>query len=1048
MKNKLIFYLRICMLIIMSFWCANTTLAQVSSTDDHVKGLILDRMGTPVIGATIKNSHTGKGATTNLEGRFSIEARSGQKLAVSCVGFISKTITIGNDKEYMITLDEDTKLLDEVVVIGYATQKKKLITGATLQVGGERIKELHTMNALTALQSMSPGMQITKTSGEPGSSYKVYIRGMGTIGHADPLYIVDGVPGNIANISPSDIKSIDVLKDAASAAIYGARAANGVVLITTHRGEGNEKVSIAYDGYIGFSYAPDYRWYSDATMQAMLSDEYSRNTYGYGIDFSQLVPNWDRIISGEWKGTNWYKEIKNPGAFSQNHAINISGGTRKSSYFTSFSYSSQEGTLGKPVETHQDRYTFRVNADQTLFSRHGRDVVRVGESINFVYANKNGSLGGRSTEGLGALGMIMGGSPFMPVYTDQGDFHGPIAYAPYAPNPIAYLVYNSNNARKNYQLNANAFLTIEPLKGLVFRSNFGMTMDGEESRYYIPEYNLAPEYTSKETKVGQDISLGMSLITFENTINYRFSLDEKQHNFDVLLGTSAEKTGMGSSVGGYNTNSIFEGFKHAYLINTPKVSETSTRVGGSPWGRSALLSFFGRLNYDFKETYMLSLIARSDGSSNFAPNKRWGFFPSVSAGWAISNERFMEPLKEYIDLFKVRASWGQNGNQAIAPFQYLAKIRVGGQNSSDYSSVEYSYYYPGVDKNSYTIASYPMNLPNPDITWETSEQLNIGFDALLLRNKLSINFDWYRKTTKDWLVTAPVLASYGANAPDINGGDIRNTGIELAIMWRDKLGDFHYDASINWAYNKNRVIRIANEEGIIHGSARTVGTWSPEFYRAQVGYPIGYFWGLKTDGIFQNQDEIDAYRNAEGRLVMSNAVPGDIKYIDQNGDAEINEKDRVLIGNPNPTGIFSFAFGASWRGLDFRASFSGVYGNQIYGGQHDPLDRWHGEGTSNKWPRLGQSAYTNIVSDLYLCDGDYIRLNDLTVGFDFAKLMRKQSIFSQIRLYVTAQNLFTWTKYTGLDPEIGSGPTRWMSGIDYGFYPNSRTFLFGLNLKL
>lgn len=1047
MKNKLNCYRKVFLVMFMSLLFINIVHAQNISTNGNIKGSVFDKKGEPIIGATIINSITKAGTVTDLDGLFTIAAQPGETLTISYIGFNSKAIRIGTEKEYQIVLEENTSLLDEVVVIGYATQKKKLVTGATLQVDGNRIKELHTPNPLTALQSMSPGMQITKTSGEPGSSYKVYIRGMGTIGNADPLYIVDGVPGNISNINPADIKSIDVLKDAASAAIYGARAANGVVLITTHRGEGEDKVRIAYDTYLGFSNAPDYKWYSDATTQAMLDDEYSKNTYGYGINFSQMVPHWDKILSGEWKGTNWYKEIKNKNAFSQNHSITISGGSKKSSYFTSFSYSSQEGTLGKPVQTKQDRYTFRLNADQTLFSANGRDIVRMGETINFVYANKDGSLSGRSTEGLGALGMIMGGSPFMPIYDDNGNYHGPIAYAPYAPNPIAYLVYNSNNTKKNYQLNTNAFITIEPIKNLVFRSNFGLTMDGEESRSYIPKYNLAPEYTSQETKVSQDISLGFSRMTFENTLNYKFSLDENKHNFDVLAGTSAEKGGLGTSVSGFNTNSIFEGFKYAYLINTPKVSETSTRLGGSPWSRSALLSYFGRINYDFKETYMLSLIARSDGSSNFAPGKRWGFFPSVSAGWVISNEKFMEPFKKHLNMFKLRASWGQNGNQAISPFQYVAKMRVGGQNTGDYSSVEYSYYYPGVDKNSYTIASYPINLPNPNITWETSEQLNLGFDALLLKNRLSFNFDWYRKTTKDWLVAAPVLGSYGANAPDINGGDIRNTGVELAVVWRDQISDFSYDINVNWAYNKNRVTRIANEEGIIHGSARTVGTWSPEFYRAQVGYPIGYFWGLKTDGIFQNQDEIDAYRNSKGELVMPNAVPGDVRYVNQNDDGEINEEDRVLIGDPNPDGIFSFSFGGAWRGFDFRASFSGVYGNQIYGGQHDPLDRWHGEGTSNKWPRLGQSAYTNIVSDLHLYDGDYIRLNDLTIGYDFATLLKKQNIFSQVRLYLTGQNLFTWTKYTGLDPEIGAGPTGWMSGIDHGFYPNSRTFLFGLNLK-
>jgi len=410
MKNIVNCYLKIFLIMFISFLCINIVHSQTISTNRNIKGSVSDQKGEPAIGATIINSTTKAGTITDLDGSFTLAAQPGDALTVSYVGFKPKTIRIGTEKEYKIVLEENASLLDEVVVIGYATQKKKLVTGATLQVDGNRIKELHTPNPLTALQSMSPGMQITKTSGEPGSSYKVYIRGMGTIGNADPLYIVDGVPGNLSNINPGDIKSIDVLKDAASAAIYGARAANGVVLITTHRGESGDKVRIAYDGYFGLSNAPDYKWYSDATTQAMLADEYSKNTYGYGINFSQMIPHWDQIVSGEWKGTNWYKEIKNKNAFSQNHSITISGGSQKSSYFTSFSYSSQEGTLGKPVQTKQDRYTFRLNADQILFSVKERPIVRMGETINFVYANRNGSLSGRSTEGLGALGMIMGGS--------------------------------------------------------------------------------------------------------------------------------------------------------------------------------------------------------------------------------------------------------------------------------------------------------------------------------------------------------------------------------------------------------------------------------------------------------------------------------------------------------------------------------------------------------------------------------------------------------------------------------------------------------------
>ena len=641
--------------------------------------------------------------------------------------------------------------------------------------------------------------------------------------------------------------------------------------------------------------------------------------------------------------------------------------------------------------------------------------------------------------------MAMNGSPLMPLRDENGDYHGPIGLSPLSPNPIALLDYNSNNEAKSHTLAAQGNISIEPIKGLTYRGSFGVTVIGNSGRKYIPTYNLAPEYQKTEDEITQDMSLGIQRWILENTLNYKLKLKEV-HSFDILAGISAERGGMCESVYGYNTNSIFSDFEHAYLSNAPAINGTTTRLGGSPWDKTGLMSYFGRIIYDYKEKYILTMLARADGSSAFAPGNRWGTFPSVSVGWLISSEEFMKPLEKHVNLLKLRVSWGQNGNQSIAPYQYLAKIRVGGANTGDYPGVEYSYYYPGIDKNKYTVASYPINLPNPDITWETSEQINIGLDARFLSSRLGINFDFYNKTTKDWLVAAPTLASFGALSPDINGGDVRNRGAEIGLVWRDNISDFQYDVSVNYAFNRNKVTRIDNNEQIIHGAIKVVSDQAPEFYRAQVGYPIGYFWGVKTLGIFQNQEQIDDYVNSKGEKIMPNARPGDPIYVNQNDDNVIDDKDRVFLGDPNPTGTFSISLGAQYKNFDFRASASGVYGNKILGGAHDPFDRWHGEGTSNKWPRLGNTAYPNIISDINLQNGDYLRLNDLTLGYDFSKLVK--SPFNQFRVYATVQNLFTWTAYDGLDPEIGHGIDRWSSGIDLGYYPKPRTILFGVSIKL
>lgn len=474
-----------------------------------------------------------------------------------------------------------------------------------------------------------------------------------------------------------------------------------------------------------------------------------------------------------------------------------------------------------------------------------------------------------------------------------------------------------------------------------------------------------------------------------------------------------------------------------------------------PWGAGGLASFFGRINYDYNETYLLSLIMRADGSSNFAKDHRWGYFPSISAGWVLSNENFMKSGLAFIDFFKLRGSWGQNGNQAIPSFQYSAPIYTGPNGA-------YSF---GNNKDSQSTGGFALNLPNPIITWETSEQLDFGADARFLKSRLSATFDWYKKTTKAWLVKPDQLATIGTpNSTWVNGGSIENKGVELVLGWNDHMGrDFTYGISASLAYNKNQVTLIKNAEGIIHGPGNVLSQGTSEMYRAQVGFPIGSFYGYRTAGIFQNQADIDSWKAAGKGIFQSNVQPGDVKFVDTNMDGKIDEKDKCEIGDPNPDYNLGLSINLGYKGFDLTIAGHGAFGQQIaksyrkFVDSHydnfttDVFQRWHGEGTSNKMPRLTDGANSNYqqISDIYIENGNYFKIQNISIGYDFKKLLKKLP-FAQVRLYVTAQNIYTFTKYTGMDPEIGSDAgsgNPWATGIDVGYYPNPRTYLMGLSLK-
>ena len=1049
----------------------------IQQSSKKVTGTVSDAEG-PVIGATVtEKGNPSNGVITDIDGNYSINVKPGATLVITYIGYMTQEIPVGDRSVIDVTLAEDSESLEEVVVVGYGVQKKKLVTGATVQVKGEDIAKLNTTNALEAMQSSTPGVNITQSSSQPGKGYKVYIRGIGTIGDSQPLYVIDGVAGgNLDGINPNDIESIDVLKDAASAAIYGSRAANGVILVTTKQGK-EGKIEISYNGAIGWSNVAKRPEMLNAQQFMTIMDEYNFNTSGNKFDFSTVVPQsiLDKVAGG-WTGTDWWGAFENKNAVQHNHSVTLTGGTDRSKFMMSYTFTGNEGIMGADRASYYKRHTIRINSDHVLLKAKDFDAITIGENVSIGYS-KNHDL---AEDGMywSYIHGLLQTNPLVPQYADNGDIYNHVNYGAgwndyWFNNPWEGLEkggFNSMAESRSINTSATAFMTIQPIKGLRFRSQFNYYWGSNAYRNYgEPRSPSSGSGTVESYSASQSAGLSSSW-SIENTLSYDLPMFGA-HKISAMVGQSFQSSAWGENVSGSNKAKLGEqlatlrGWDTAYLANFKLVSATDASLSGGTNDEEYLSSWFGRVNYDWNETYMATVTVRYDGSSIFNDGKRWGFFPSVSAGWVMTNEKFMEKTKSWLDFLKIRASWGQNGNNRIPKYQYLATIRQSGPNGD-------SGYKFGSDvvtsvAGTPTVGAYSDIVPNPDLTWETSEQLDFGFDARLLDSRLGINFDWYKKTTKDWLIRGPQISIYGTTPSYINGGDVKNTGVELAITWNDRIGkDFSYNIGVNFATNKNEVTRIANENHYINGVGGVLSQGTEFIYRAEEGKPIGYFYGMSYSGIWQNQEQIDAAR-AAGKAVLDNAQPGDAIWDDWNNDGVITYTegatcDRHEIGNPNPDVTLGVNLGCSWKGLDFAVNGAGAFGQQImrsyrsfgdsWWHNYDTtiFNRWHGEGTSNDVPRISGTGHQNTlwVSTRYMENADYFKIKTVTLGYDFKHLW-KACPLQQLRFYVQAQNLFTITGYTGLDPEIGNaaGADSWASGIDLGLYPPSRTFLVGASIK-
>jgi TonB-linked SusC/RagA family outer membrane protein len=1027
-------------------------------------GVVVDAQNEPVIGATVREKGTpGNGIATNVDGKFSLSVQSDATLVVSYLGFQTQEVKAAKDLQ--IVLLEDNMALEEVVVIGYGVQKKKLVTGSTIQVKGEDIAKLNTPSILGALQSQAPGVNITQVSGFVGDGFKVNIRGIGTNGTSSPLYVVDGiVGGSIDGLSPNDIESLDVLKDAASAAIYGSRAANGVILVKTKTGKAG-KSEITYDGYYGIQNL--YKIPTILNAQEFIAIQNEGKVMD-GLD----IYNWDNLLpakdlasirDGSWKGTNWLKEILNKNAPIQSHSLNINNGTDRSVSSLGFNFLQQEATMGVPNAVPAlNRFNARINTESVLFKKGNLDVLKIGETLTYRFNHMQGQVA-RDDIYWNAVHNMLIMSPLMHPYNAKGDYYvyQDQVYDKYNwdaansanKNPIAYMDYVMNqNISKSHSLQSSVYAELKPAKNLTIRSQFGYMMNASSYRAYSPAYgNLTATLGQSIDRVSQSMAVS-NFWTWDNTANYVMKFGE--HNLDVLIGQGMARQVLSESLNASQQGSIFYDFEHAYLDNVPGTSNVQT-IGGYPTISSGRLSAFGRVNYNYNEKYMASLILRADGSSNFAPGHRWGYFPSISAGWVVSNEDFWNDING-IDFLKLRASYGSNGNDRVSSFQYIGLIT---------SNNNYGGYPFGNNMGDAATGSYAYRGVNPNLKWEIQNMVDVGIDAFFLRNRLKLELDWYDRVTKGWLVQPPQPADFGVDPAYQNGGDVKNTGFEAVLGWTERVNkDFSFNANLALSYNKNKVTRLDNAEGIIHGPISVLWEGSDETFRIEVGKPMGYFYGYQSDGIFQNQQQINDYSGA--KLLGKNTRPGDVIWRDINKDGEINEKDRTQIGNPHPKYTLGFSFDVNYKGFELGVNTYGAFGHQILKCYRDYVaspqsnfttdifQRWHGDGTSNKYPRLSSSVSSNWnrISDLYIENGDYLKIKNLSLGYDFIHLFKNLPL-GQLKLYVSAQNLFTFTGYSGMDPEIGysagtsDNPYSYTQGIDLGFYPSARVYMIGTSIK-
>ena len=988
----------------------------------EVSGNISDEDGLPLSGVTVYQPETNNGVISDFDGNFVIKnITEGSDLEFSFLGFIDKTITVNNNSLMTIILSEDLESLDEVVIVGYGTQKKKVLTGAVSIVSSQTIEDLTPTRVEQALQGQVSGVNITSQSGSPGSALNIRIRGISTNGDNRPLILLDGnVIEDLSVVSPSDIESITVLKDA-TAGIYGVRAANGVVLITTKSGKLNSELKLDVNIYGGFQNTTRKLPALNATEYGLLVNE------SFAANGEALVyPN----VSELGKGTDWQNEVFQ-NALILNQDFTLRGGSKKSTYALGSSLLTQDGIIGGG-KSNFTRYNTRLSFNTEIFKNLNfkSGLIYTGTRRKVLPENSLGSV----------LFNALNNSPVLKVKDEMGQYTISEGLGNEVINPIAQ-IENTFNKTKVEKLSGNFGLNYKFLNHFSAESNIQFNYAQVEGEFFNPvAFYGSGKVFNKDRSEYSVTKNTFNDYTFDAVINYENTFNDN-HNLKVTFGTSVFKT-EGEFSGSIGFDLPGNTIDNASLENASDV--TNFYPLGNPTFDSRLLSYFGRLFYNYKEKYLFSAIIRRDGSTKFGPENRFGYFPTASAGWVLSDESFLENAGA-ISFLKIRSSYGILGNDRIPDYRYVSILNGQG---------EY------VINGELVVGIAIGALSNPQIKWEQQQSFDIGFDARLFNNQVTIAADYFDRKTNDLLLIPEISGTLGGSAPGsgapiINGGDVRNSGFEFQIGYNHQLtDDLSFSLNYNFTTLENEVLKVDSSLGYISGGSFGIG--QTDVARMEVGLPIGYFNGLKTNGIFQNQAEVDAHPSQVALGAI--AQPGDLRFVDVNNDGLINENDKTNIGSPIPDITMGFNVTLDYKNFDFQMYLFASIGNELVRNYERNLSltnrtrydlgRWTGEGTSNEVPRVTTGATSNAVfSDYFVEDGSYLRAQNMQIGYSFSKSKLEKIGVDKLRIYTSVSNAFTLTKYRGYDPTASSGNPIG-GGFDNGFYPTPRTFLLGVNFKL
>lgn len=1028
------------------FLCVWGASLQAVAQTLQVKGRITSASdGTPLPGVTISVQGRNTATLSNETGEYNLDIPgTSATLIFKQVGMVTKEVAVRTGGVYDVSLEDDMTELDQLVVVGYNTQKRTVVTGAITSVKASDLETMPVTRLEQSLQGRTSGLTIASNSGQPGSAATIRVRGFTTFGNNNPLWVVDGVvvnAGGISYLNQSDIESIEVLKDAASQAIYGARAAAGVILVTTKKGVSGG-VRVNYNTFVGTS-APARK------LSLLNAREYATLRNEAALASGNALPFSDPAALGE--GTDWQEEVFNRSAFRQNHEFSLSGGTGKSTFYSSFGHLSQEGVIASRISKYQ-RTNIRLNSEHKVASW-----LKLGQNLGYSHEKSQG-LGNTNSEFGGPLSSAINLDPITPlVETDPAVINSP--NRPYSANPVvrdangnpygisqyvtqemtnplAYIQTRLGNYGWSDNIVGNVYGEITPLKGLRIRSTLGSKLSywGHESFSPVAYLNAVNVRSQNDFTRGTNRGFDWNL---ENTILYTKEISD--HSLTFLLGQGAYYDNRARGISVTYFGLPVDNFDDASLnYNIPTDQRNSS---GYENAGHTVSSLFARVNYNFQEKYMLEALVRRDGSSRFGSNNKYGVFPSLSMGWVLSREAFLQG-HDYIKMLKLRGGYGVVGNDNINDFAYLSTIG-GGRN------------YTIGETDMYTVGYSPNAPSNPDLKWEQTSQTNVGLEMNLL-HKISITLDWFNKVTTGILQYPRIPAYVGAiGNPAANVADMRNTGVELELGYKNRLGQVDFSASGNVSYLKNEVTNIGAGVNFLDGTGFQASSYS--ITRTMTGQPYNSFYGFKTLGIFQNLAEIEAYTSSEGKLIQPNARPGDFKWADLDGNGTIDAADRTFIGDPTPNWTFGFTLSANWKNFDATVFGQGVAGNKVFQGlrrldinnanySRKALGRWTGEGSSDTYPRLSDNDpnrnFTN-PSEFYLEDGSYLRFKTVQLGYTLPVSLTQKIGIQKTRLYIMGENLLTFTRYSGFDPEIGGG----IMSIDRGVYPQARSFMLGLNVS-